>query len=453
MVARPRACDDGAEMTTVSQSSSRSPAGVRRAHRDTGSSVIGGVAAGLAAHLGLPVLGVRAFFVVAAALGGFGVALYAGLWMFLPAAPPLERGTPGAESASRGGLRPRRITRLADAGPVIALLALGFGALIVVESLIGQGAVFWAVVLAVVGIALLWRQADEAQRERWVDTTARINLARLVFGRGGWQAYVRVGIGALLMISAAFVIGVDNGSMMSDGWGALVFVVLLLGAGFIVVGPLMHRLATDLSAEREERVRNQERADMAAHLHDSVLQTLALIQRNAQDPGTVTRLARAQERDLRSWLYDSPASAEENLSAALKAAAAEVEDAHGVSVDVVVVGEAPLGDAGNGVRHVVAAAREAITNAAKHAGTGRVDVYAEVTGDDSDDGGEIAVFVRDRGAGFDVDDIPHDRHGVRGSIVQRMERHGGRAEVRSAPGQGTEVRLFQPRPQTREDRG
>jgi signal transduction histidine kinase len=199
-------------------------------------------------------------------------------------------------------------------------------------------------------------------------------------------------------------------------------------------------MASDLTAERAERVRTQERADMAAHLHDSVLQTLALIQRNADDAATVARLARAQERDLRSWLYAGEAADESSVAAALRAAGAGVEDAHGVSVDVVAVGDCPFGEQ---VRPIVNAAREAMTNAAKHAGTPRVDVYAEVTED------AIEVFVRDRGAGFDPTTVPDDRHGVRDSIVDRMRRHGGRAEVRSAPGEGTEVRLHLPRPGAR----
>lgn len=166
-----------------------------------------------------------------------------------------------------------------------------------------------------------------------------------------------------------------------------------------------------------------------------MLQTLALIQRNSADAATVSRLARAQERDLRAWLYAGEAADESSLAAALRAFGAQVEDDHGVVVDVVTVGDAPFGES---VRPILNAAREAIADAAKHAGTGRVDVFAEVTP------GEVAVFVRDRGVGFDPDDVATDRHGVRHSILDRMTRHGGRAEVTSTPGQGTEVRLFLP---------
>jgi signal transduction histidine kinase len=210
----------------------------------------------------------------------------------------------------------------------------------------------------------------------------------------------------------------------------------------LVVGPWVFRLASDLGAEREERIRVEERADVAAHLHDSVLQTLALIQKSSHDPATVARLARAQERDLRSWLYAGESTDESSLAGALRAAAAEVEDAHGISVDVVAVGDCELTEP---LRPVVQATREAVTNAAKHAGTGRVDVYAEVSAD------AVDVFVRDRGAGFSLDEVPQDRYGVRRSILDRMERHGGTAEVRSAPGDGTEVRLHLPRPRSAEE--
>jgi signal transduction histidine kinase len=204
----------------------------------------------------------------------------------------------------------------------------------------------------------------------------------------------------------------------------------------IVVGPWVYRLSSDLTAERAERVRTQERADLAAHLHDSVLQTLALIQKNAADGPLVARLARSQERDLRAWLYADEASDDSTVASALRGVAAAVEDDHQVTVDLVSVGDCPMAEQ---LRPVVSAAREAVTNAAKHAGTGRVDVYAEVSAT------HVDVFVRDRGTGFDPAAVPEDRFGVRHSIIDRMERHGGSAEIRSAPGEGTEVRLHLPR--------
>jgi signal transduction histidine kinase/phage shock protein PspC (stress-responsive transcriptional regulator) len=409
--------------------------GFRRAYRDTQEPIIGGVSGGLAKHLGVPVLWVRAAFVLTTALGGMGIALYAGLWMVLPPDTRFVQEAPGLESASRAGKRPGRVRRLTDVGPAIAVAALGFGLVIAVEAVLGAGALFWPLFLGMCGIALLWRQADEAQRERWVDSTGRIDPVRAVFGRGGWASYARVAAGALLIVAALIVFSVTSGSFGAAPEVALAGLLGIAGLA-IVVGPWIYRLASDLTAERAERVRTQERADLAAHLHDSVLQTLALIQKNAGDGPLVARLARKQERDLRSWLYAGEAADESTLGSALRGVGAAVEDAHGASVDVVTVGDCEFSES---LRPIVNAAREAVTNAAKHAGTGKVDVYAEVTPD------AVDVFVRDRGAGFDPDAVATDRYGVRHSIIDRMQRHGGSAEIRSAPGDGTEVRLHLPR--------
>jgi signal transduction histidine kinase len=194
------------------------------------------------------------------------------------------------------------------------------------------------------------------------------------------------------------------------------------------------RAMSALSEERAARIRSQERADIAAHLHDSVLQTLALIQRNAGSAREVARLARGQERELRSLLYELP-SAGGQLGESLWAAAADVEDSYAVRVEVVIVGDAALDDA---LVAVGAAAREALVNAAKHSGATTVSLYAEV------EEHEVSVFVRDKGRGFDPPSVAGDRHGVRGSIVARMQRHGGTAEIRSGD-TGTEVRLEMPR--------
>ncbi len=407
----------------------------RRANRDIHEPIVGGVASGLARHLAVPVLWVRVGFVLTTGLGGLGAALYAGLWMFLPAEGQFDREAPGLESARRGGRRPGRIRRLTDAGPVITLGMLGLGVIFFLEAIFGQGAVLWPIVIAVVGIALLWRQADEAQRERWLDGTGRVNPVRLVFGGGGWAAYARVGAGVALLLSAIVILGIGQGSL-ETARTALVAGGLGVAGIAIVVGPWLFRLASDLTAEREERVRTQERADVAAHLHDSVLQTLALIQKNPGDASTVARLARAQERDLRSWLFIGEATDERSVASALRGVAGQVEDTHGITVDVVSVGDCDMDET---LRPVVAATREALTNAAKHAGTSRVDMYAEI-GDAA-----VDVFVRDRGLGFDPGAVPEDRYGVRNSIIDRMQRHGGSAGLKSALGEGTEVHLHLPR--------
>ncbi|WP_418060095.1 PspC domain-containing protein [Pimelobacter simplex] len=402
---------------------------VRRAWRDLREPMIGGVAAGLAAHLGVSVLFVRAAFVVATFMGGSGVMAYAALWALMPAGPPPEVLAPGLESALRGGRRPgRRGRRFADIGPVVTLAVLGVGLVFATGAVLGTGWWIWPLAIAVVGVALLWRQADEAQRERWLDATGRIDPARVVVGGGGWAAWARIAAGVGLVV-VALVLFVLRDASLAVARDATLAVLLGLVGLVIVLGPFVYRLMADLSTEREERVRTQERADVAAHLHDSVLQTLALIQKN---PADAARLARAQERDLRAWLYAGESIDETSVASALRAAAAEIEDAYGITVDVVAVGDC---DFSEHARPIVQAAREATTNAAKHAGVPRVDVYAEITP------AGIDVFVRDRGAGFDPEATPEDRLGVRRSIIDRMERHGGRAEIRSAPGEGTEVRL------------
>jgi signal transduction histidine kinase len=409
------------------------PAGLpplRRAARSAHDNVVGGVAAGLAEHLDVPVLGVRVFFVVTAVLG-FGVVLYAGLWLALPLEQPRAAGSPGLESAERRGLRPRRHARVADTGVLVALAALGLGIAALLDLAVGGFRFFWPAVVAVIGIAVLWRQADEAQRERWRDSTERAGLNRILLGGGGVAAWARVAVGVGLLVTALALFAAQSGRL---GLARDVLLAGVLGmAGLAVtLGPWLHRLAAEVSAERAERVRTQERADVAAHLHDSVLQTLALIQKGSHDPARVAQLARAQERDLRAWLYGAAGASAHRLAAALAAVAAEVEDAHGVPVEVVTVGDAALSPR---LDALVAATREALVNASRHGGAERIDLYAEVAHRRAE------VFVRDRGRGFALDAIPPDRLGVRGSIVDRMDRHGGVATIRTAVGEGTEVRL------------
>lgn len=406
----------------------------RRARRDSTNPLLGGVASGLATHFGVPVLWVRVALVASTLLNGFGVALYAGMWIFLPSDRDVVAQAPGLEGAQRDGRRPPARARIADAGPAIALGALLFGIAIAVKGVTGLGSLFWPTALAVAGLALLWRQADEAQRQRWLDPTGRISGWRTVFGDGGWASYGRIAAGVGLVGVAVLVFAITIG-----GAGGLAPVLIAGIAGVaglaLVIGPWVLRLVRELSTERDERIRSTERADMAAHLHDSVLQTLALIQRNAHDSPTVARLARAQERDLRAWLFTEESRDPTTLGGALRETAARVEQDYPVTVDVVAVGDTPLV---GGLRAVADAAGEAVVNAAKHSGVPRIDVYAEVSAD------AVEVFVRDRGAGFDPTDVPSDRRGVRGSITERMERHGGAAAIRSAPGEGTEVRLKMP---------
>jgi signal transduction histidine kinase/phage shock protein PspC (stress-responsive transcriptional regulator) len=424
-------CDDWGIM---SQTTATARPGPPRASRSLDDRLVGGVAAGLAEHLGVDRVLVRGFFVVAALVGGFGAVLYAGLWMTLPARAHLETRPPGIEAATRQGKRQGRVRRLQDIGPLIAMLAFGLGLVLLLERWVGGSLLFWPILVGAAGMAVLWWQADEAQRERWSDTTGRIDFVRAVVGRGGVASYSRLVVGVLLLVLALGIFAAQTGQAGVARDVLLAGALGVLGLG-LMVGPWLFRLSGDLSEERAARIRSQERADMAAHLHDSVLQTLALIQKHAEDGRTVATLARAQERDLRGWLYDDQAHRETSLAGALKAAAAEVEDAHGLPVEVVTVGDVPVTEA---LRPMVLAAREAMVNAAKHSGADQVDVFAEcgVT--------TVEVFVRDRGRGFDQASVPADRLGVRNSILDRMERHGGRAVIRTAPGEGTEVRLSLP---------
>ncbi|MET3962714.1 signal transduction histidine kinase [Marmoricola sp. OAE513] len=410
------------------------PAPVRKAYRNADEGVVGGVAAGLAEHLGMAVSTVRIGFIAATVIGGFGVMFYAALWMVLPVQRHFDDAAPGLAAVDRQGKRPRRMLKLADYGPLIALGALGLGICLLLAMVSGRGQFLVPVLLAVGGVAVLWRQADEAQRERWVDSTGRISLIRVVVGDGGPAPYLRLVIGVLMVGSA--IIGVSVGG---GGWGAVRDVGVATALGLLgialITGPWLIRLTSDLGEERAERIRSQERADVAAHLHDSVLQTLTLIQKSAGDPSAVARLARAQERDLRSWLFDSAGGDTTTLAVALRALGGEVEDAYGVPVEVVCVGDRTVTE---DLRALVLATREAVVNAARHSGAAKVDVYAEATAR------TIEIFVRDRGTGFDLDSVASDRHGVRDSIIERMRRHGGTAEIRSTPGSGTEVRLTQP---------
>jgi signal transduction histidine kinase len=236
------------------------------------------------------------------------------------------------------------------------------------------------------------------------------------------------------LIAGGIVILVQLGpDQLQDVGGVVLGAVVIIGGASLIFGRWVYRLATDLTNERYERVRSEERADVAAHLHDSVLQTLALIQRT-DDPKRMVTLARRQERELRDWLYGDD-SGEETLTGALRAAADRVEASTDVPVEVIAVGDAILDD---GLRALVGASGEAMTNAGKHSGADRVTVYAEV-GDR-----EVEVFVTDLGTGFDPGSVNGDRRGISDSIVGRMERHGGKARIESDPGEGTEVALTMP---------
>ena len=404
----------------------------RRADRRLDTAWLGGVCSGLAAHLNWPVLVLRLGFVLLSASMGIGVLVYLVLWLAMPLASEAPQA-PGIEAASRSGMRTVQAGYRvpADLGLISAVALLGAGLLCFVQAA-GWGApaaALWPALAGTFGLMLIWWQADHIPNRSMKGLTGwRRWFAPLL---AHWSRIVRILLGLLGLVTAVVLIVVAL-PPLPEGSRTLIVLGLVVVALLLAAAPWIIRVRRSLATIREEKMLADARADMAAHLHDSVLQTLALIQRQAQNPKAVAALARRQERELRSWLYGETAVDAPTVKAALVASAAEVEDAHGVDIDIVVVGDRDLdGDA----RPLVQAAREAMVNAAKHAGVAKVDVYAEVDDD------AIEVFVRDRGGGFVLDDIPADRMGVRGSIIERLRRAGGNATIRSAPETGTEVRL------------
>ena len=399
---------------------------------------IAGVCSGLAAHLGIPVVAVRAVMVLLT-LAGPGLAVYVFWWVLVPTGDPRAAAEDAAEQSdpvSLSRLAPR--LRQAVAGgrvqrrDVVVGLALLFGAAMLVAVRLGwEWQQSWIVpaILALGGLALAWSQLDAVQRG---------DLPQ----RGRWTTLLRPAGGLVLLVAGVLLlVGQDapTWAVLQAGAAALVVVV-----GFaLILAPWWLRLVRDRDDARAAREREAERADIAAHLHDSVLQTLALIRARSDDADAVARMARAQERELREWMYDDRKAPGTSTVAELRELVAQVEDGRigktgdgpAVAIDVVVVGDCPPTDA---TTALLQATREALVNAVAH-GRPPVSVYAEIT----DDAAE--VFVRDRGDGFVMDDVAPDRFGVRESILGRVRRRGGTAEVTSRPGWGTEVRLRMPR--------
>jgi signal transduction histidine kinase len=338
--------------------------------------VVAGVCGGIAQALGVDATLVRLVFAFLALAGGAGILLYLALWVWT------------------SGRRPVVGVALVALSVMAILFALGLPD----TTVLGIG-------LIVAGIVLLVRRGASL--------------------RPGEGSFTVPGI-ALTMAGAVVMLGGLGSSPGFLGPGAVA------GALLLVLLPWTWQVVS----ERGDRIRLEERAEVAARIHDSVLQTLALIQRHAGDGQRVTSLARRQERDLRRWLYGSGYGTAVTLVDALADAAADVEDAHGVRIEVASSGDAPLDEP---LAQLVLAAREALANAAKHSGSDEIAVYSEAGA------GEIAVFVRDRGAGFDRALVAEDRRGLAESIEARMQRAGGRATITTAPGEGTEVELTIPR--------
>lgn len=362
--------------------------------------MIAGVAGGIADRIGVADVYVRAAFLVLTLIWGIGLFLYLVLWALTldrVANPPQA---PSASAERRAGYA------LIYVGGLLLLRTLGIWS---------SDLIVWPAAAVIVGTAFLMDRRNIDPR------SAILSL----FDPNSGRFRSRTAIGILLLVAGLSILG--------EAAVPAVATVLLAGVGLAVLfGPWVWRLVVDLGAERSKRIREEERADMAAHLHDSVLQTLALIQRT-DDPRRVVTLARVQERELRRWLYDSsPTDGPELLSRALQKEADRIENTFDIPVELVTVGDRPVD---NHVRAMVAAAGEALTNAARHSGANQISVYSEVTDGSAD------VWVSDLGRGFDTRRVAPDRRGIAESIVGRMQNHAGTATVSSEPGEGTEVHL------------
>ncbi len=407
---------------------------LRRLYRDPGNRLVAGVASGIAAHLGVRTFVVRIAFVALLPFSGLGALLYAVFWAVVPTPP-------GTVPAKR------------DKRQMLPYFALAIGVLLV-QQMAGLGggsggAIGWLIAMVAIGAGIIWHLADPVRRRRWTEAVPNAPWLGAVVDETGRRSYLLriVGGGACVIVGVigiALVLGPNSGVGFTVLLGGLLYALVALAGVALVIAPLLWRTFGQLRAERVGRIREQERAEIAAMVHDQVLHTLALIQRKAGDAKEVVRLARGQERTLRNWLYKPTASPTERLSAAVEEVVAEVEDTYAIVVESVVVGDIDVTDR---IAALVAAVREALVNAARHAKVTSVSLYAEVETE------AVSVFVRDRGVGFVPAEVGPDRHGVRGSIVGRMERHGGTAEIRSEPGSGTEVRLRMPTAEGRERHG
>jgi signal transduction histidine kinase len=381
----------------------------------------------MSARTGLGVTVVRTVFVLATLAGGFGAAAYVVAWLLIPAAGEDSNIASKALADRRG---------IALAAGLVALLVV----VLLIASALGAGwlgSLAWPLFIVAVGLVLIWRNAS-ADEQAMVRQVAEPLL--------GWSAshkrsriLLRVSLAVVLLIGGLCIL--LSGRPSRAELRPLGGVALVIAAIVVVLGPWWLRIARDLVVERQARARAEERADMAARVHDSVLQTLALIQRRAGEPRQVIQLARAQERELRTWLFDGEAPGSVSgdgmtLAAGVRLIQRDVEAQHGIAVEVVTVGDCQLDDDLNAL---LAAAREATVNAAKWSGADVVSLFAEVEPE------SVSLFVRDRGRGFDPSAVPADRKGLAESIHARMARRGGTVTVRTARDEGTDVSLTMPR--------
>ena len=391
---------------------------VHRLERPAQGRYVGGVCAGLAVHLGLNVRHVRLAFVLASLAGGAGVAAYLFLWALTPQSLEVA-AAPGTQSVAETRPANESLRNL-----VVGLVLLALGGVLFAQQrgLNLRLGVLIPLLAVAAGAVLAWSQLDDAERGKWLGRS----------GEGRRAGLVRLGIG-IVLASVGTVVLATQGRGLTGLWDVGIAAVAVLAGAALIAAPWGVRLWSDLRVEQEQRIRATERADIAAHLHDSVLQTLALIQRKSDNPAEVTRLARAQERELRGWLYAGPRGSKASLASAVTEVAHEVEDLHGIPIELVVTGDRPLEVRGAAL---VQALREALLNAVRH-GAPPVSAYVEVGA------AGVEAFVRDHGSGFDLAAVPQDRLGVRESILGRMRRHGGSAALRRLE-HGTEISLSLP---------
>ncbi len=386
--------------------------------------LVAGVAGGVGARLGLDPFLVRMFVVLLSLTGGVGIAVYAALWFL--SVPPDDAGA-GAASGDGGSAAtppPRPSPREPEPRRALAAACIVGGAVLILRGLglwLGDGFMFPVLALAI-GAGVMG---------------ARSSTFDTVFS--GRPSFARVGLGVALVLGGTISLAGRGGSF-DDLRRAAVAASLGLAGALIVFGPWIGRLVRQLGDERRERIRTEERSDMAAHLHDSVLQTLALIQRNADDPRRMASLARRQERELRSWLYGrsgltDPTAEPVTVVSAVEALAQEVEADHDIRVETVVVGDHALDDS---LRALLGALRESLVNAARHAGVDTVDLFVEI------EPSAATGYVHDRGCGFDPSSVGVERRGIADSIRGRIQRVGGSADIWSELARGTEIRLEVP---------
>ncbi len=377
--------------------------------------LVAGVAAGLGRELGLDPIWVRVGFVVLFATGGWGALLYGTAWVIMMLG--------GSESSMLGQYGSATVVGRVAKARSPRLRLVGFGLV-----LLG---------LFILGIELGGFPADVVWPLGVLGLGSLISWQRLSGGADtDWRSPKRwlIVVGGLVVATLAAIVlftGIDG---VANAAGSVLLALGVVVAMAVLSAPWWWRLVRERDAEREARVRSDERAEVAAHIHDSVLQTLTLIQRNGGDPQAMLNLARRQERELRNWLDPNRVSREgESIRGHLDEIATTVEELHGVPVEVVAVGDCLVDP---GIEALLGATREATVNAAKHSGADQVDIYLEV----GEEG--VEVFVRDTGKGFDSETIDDDRQGVRQSILGRMQRAGGTAVVTSTPGEGTEIELW-----------